>query len=165
MVGRGAFMALDKSKRAKEVFQMICFSLENRNWKYNKKESELMVSFSVVGKDLPMHLKIYVEADREIVTCYTSQDFTVPKEKVPAFCMGICAINNHLIDGSFDFDILRRVVTYRLTASYHDAVLGSELIQYIFDCSTATVDDVNVEMKAFAEGKLDYDKFIQKMLS
>ena len=158
-------MAVDKAKRAKEIFQLICLALDNRNWKYNKNADKLSVSFSVVGKDLPMHLKLFVETEREIVTCYTTQDFTVPEDKVPAFCMGVCAINNHLIDGSFDFDIMRREVNYRLTVSYHDAIVGTEVFEYMFDCSTATVDDVNVQMKSFAEGKMDYDRFIKEMLA
>ena len=158
-------MSVDKSKRAREIFQLLCFSLDNRNWKYNKNAENLSVSFDVLVKDMPMHLKMYVERDREIVACYTTQDFSVPESKVPAFCMGVCAVNNHLVDGSFDFDILRRVVTYRLTASYHDAIVGTELFQYMIDCSAATVDSVSAGMKAFAEGRMDYDKFIQKMMA
>lgn len=157
-------MAMDKQTRAKEVFGLLCLALDQRKWKYNKNTEKLTVSFSVVGNDLPMRMNIYVETKREIVSCYTSQDFTVPEDKVPAFCMGVCAINNHLVDGSFDFDVLRRTVTYRLTVSYHDSVVGTELFDYMIDCSSATVDDVNQDMKAYAEGKLDYDTFIQRML-
>ena len=156
---------MDKKKRATEVFQLLCLALDNRNWKYNKNANDLNVSFNIVGDDLPMRMRIYVETDRELVSCYTGQDFTVPEDKVPAFCMGVCAINNHLVDGSFDFDVLKRTVTYRLTVSYHDAVVGTELFEYMIDCSSATVDDVNQAMKKFAEGTIDYDSFIQKMLN
>ncbi|MBQ8309202.1 MAG: hypothetical protein IJX96_05145 [Clostridia bacterium] len=156
-------MTVDKRRRAQEVFQLLCRTLDNRSWKYTKNENNLSVSLSVVGNDLPMRMNIFVEAERELVSAYTGQDFSVSEEKCVPFCMGVCAINNHLIDGSFDFDVLKRTVIYRLIVSYHDATVGTEIFDYLIDCSTATVDDVNHTMKAYVDGQINYDEYIEKM--
>ena len=76
------------------MYQLLCETLEDRQWKFQKDESELKVSFGVVGDDLPMKVRIYVDADREFIILYCTQELTVPEDKRIPFCLGVCAITN-----------------------------------------------------------------------
>ena len=150
-------------RKAKEQFALLCATLDKRNWKYSKDEENLSVGFGVVGDDLRMPVRIVVKANRELIVSYTSQDWSVPKELRVPFAVGVCAINNHLVDGSFDFDLTNGAIVYRITLSYHDATLGEEAIEYLIDCAASTVDDVNHVMKDFVDGKIDFDEYFKRM--
>ena len=150
-------------KKAQEMYALLCGTLDKRNWKYSKNEEEQIVKFGVVGDDLRMNVCIEVNADREFITSYTTQDWSVPKDLRIPFAVGVCAVNNHLVDGSFDFDLLEGDVTYRLTLSYHDAKISGEAIEYLIDCAAATVDDVNDIMKDFVDGKINFDEYVSRM--
>lgn len=148
---------------AQETYALLCATLEKRNWKFAKSEEELSVGFGVLGDDLHMSVRITVNGDRELVTSYTSQDWSVPKELRIPFAVGVCAVNNHLVDGSFDFDLTNGEVVYRITLSYHDAKLGEEAIEYLIDCAASTVDNVNDIMKDFVDGKIDFNEYLSRM--
>lgn len=158
-------MAYNKEQKAKEIYEMLCDTLTDRQWKFQKEESELKVSFGVVGDDLPMDVRIYVDAEREFVILYCSQELTVPDDKRIPFCVGVCALNDHLVDGSFDFDVTDGTYNYRLVVSYHDAVVGKGLFEYLIDCAASTVDDANDVMQAYTDGKIDFEEFLEKMKS
>ena len=150
-------------QNAKQVFQLLCRTLDERNWKYARNDDQLSVSFGVVGDDLRMPVTIVVDGQRELVISCTGQDWAVPKDLRVPFCVGVCAVNNHLVDGSFDFRLENGEVTYRITLSYHDMELKSSALEYLIDCAASTVDNVNDVMKDFVDGKIDFDEYLQKM--
>ena len=158
-------MAINKEQKAKEIYDLLCETLNDREWNFKKEESELKVSFGVVGDDLPMQVRIYVEAEREFVILYCSQDLVVPDDKRVPFALGVCAVNDHIVDGSFDFDMTDGAYNYRLVVNYHDAVVGKGLFEYLIDCAASTVDGVNEVMHNYVAGKIDLEEFLQKMKS
>ena len=54
-------------KRAKTVFNTICIALDNKDWKYEKNEDDLVITLLVSGDDLPMGIIIAVDADRQLI--------------------------------------------------------------------------------------------------
>ena len=52
-------------------------------------------------------------------------------------------VNNRLVDGSFNFDMADGKVSFRLTASCIESILGKELFQYMLMVSANTIDAYN----------------------
>ena len=44
---------------------------------------------------------------------------------------------------SFDYNIRDGSITFRMTASYRESVIGEGLFNYMIDCAAATVDEFN----------------------
>jgi hypothetical protein len=56
-----------KMERAKKVYATLCEALDDRNWKYENVDDELLVHFTVNGDDLPMQFIIFVDVDRQLL--------------------------------------------------------------------------------------------------
>ena len=56
-----------------------------------------------------------------------------------------------LVDGS---------ITFRMTASFRESVIGEGLFNYMIDCAAATVDQFNDKLYALNEGLIDVSAFL-----
>lgn len=151
-----------KMELAKKVYNTLCDAIQNRNWNFEKDEENLVVHFGVNGEDIPIKLILVVDADRQLIRLLSPLPFKMSEEKRMEGALAICAAVYGMVDGSFDYDITDGSVTFRMTASFRESVIGEGLLNYMIDCACATVDKYNDQFLAINKGMLDVTDFIAK---
>ncbi len=147
---------------AKTVYGDLCAALDKRGWHYQKHDDTLVVTFEVSGEDIPMDFVLAVDADRQLLRVFSKLPFTVPEDKRMELAIATCAATYGLVDGSFDYDIAKGTIVFRMTASFRESRIGDGLFQYLISCSCYTVDDYNDKFLALSKGLIDVDEFLKK---
>ncbi len=148
---------------AKATFETLCQTLENDDWRYKKDEENLTVSCGARGEDLPMELNIEVDAKRMLVVLLSNLPFRVQEDKRLDVAVAVCAVNNILADGSFDYDVTSGHLVFRLTNSFIESKISEEVFKYMLYCACAVVDDYNDTLLALARGYISMGQFLAKM--
>lgn len=154
-------MADEKNlENAKKVYGTLCQALDNREWRYDKDEENLVVYFGVNGDDIPMNFVIIVDANRQIVRLASMLPFKMSEGKRMEGAIATCAATYGLADGSFDYDLSDGSIVFRLTASFRGSELGEPLFQYMISCASAMVDHFNDQFLAIDKGVLSIGDFL-----
>lgn len=148
-------------KQAQEVFATICQTLDSLDWKYDADKEKLWLSTGARGEDLPIDLKIKVDAKRYMVTVFSPIPFAVPEDKRLDMAAAVSVANNILADGNFDYDINNGHIFFRMTNCYRGSKLGNELFVYMVMCACKTVDDFNDRFLMLSKGMITMEKFIE----
>ena len=149
--------------RAKKVYADLCAALDNRNWKYRKREDDLVVTFGVNGDDIPMDFVLAVDADRQLIRLFSRFPFNVEADHRMDLAIATCSANYKLADGSFDYDLTNGQITFRLTASFRESTIGEGLFNYMIDCSCHTVDKYNDKVLRVANGTVSIGDFLASL--
>lgn len=145
---------------AKTVYADLCDSLEKRGWHYQKHEEDLVVTFGVAGEDIPMEFVLAVDAQRQLLSVFSKLPVVVPEDKRMELAIATCVASNGLADGSFDYDIAKGTIVFRLTASFRESKIGDGLFEYLIACSSAIVDAYNDKFLAICKGLIGVNDFI-----
>lgn len=150
----------NKIARAKAVYQELCDALDRRDWHYQKDEEELVVYLGVNGEDIQIDVIIAIDADRQLVRLLSPMPFKMAEDKRMEGAIATCAATYGLLDGSFDYNISDGSIYFRMTASFRESIIGDGLLQYMIDCSCATVDRYNDKFLALNKGIIGIADFI-----
>lgn len=145
---------------AKTVYDDLCAALERRQWKFQKHDDDLVVTFSVAGEDIPMDFVLAVDAQRQLLRVFSKLPFAVPEDKRMDLAIATCVASCGLADGSFDYDIATGNIVFRLTASFRESKIGDGLFEYLIGCSSMTVDAFNDKFFALCKGLISINDFI-----
>ena len=151
----------NKAALAKKVYDALCSAIDNRKWKYERKDEELIVHFAVGGDDLPMSFILIIDADRQLIRLLSPIPFKISENKRMEGAIATCSATYGLADGSFDYDLSDGQIVFRMTASYRESEIGEELFQYMISCACATVDMYNDKFFALDKGIMSIDDFIE----
>ena len=151
---------INNLKQANATFDTIVKTLEQREWKFDADKNKLMIDTGVKGNDLPIPLKLCVDADRQLVILYSYLPVEIPENKRLEIALAISVINHSIVDGSFDYNAFNGNVVFRLTTSFKGSILSPELFDYMIDVSSITVDEYNDKIDDIVKGKLDLKQFI-----
>lgn len=149
-----------KLEQARATFATLCRMLENAQWKFDKDEEKLSVRCGAQGDDLPIELKIEVDAGRMLTMVISQLPLMVQEDKRLDVAIAITAINNALANGSFDYDVLSGRIFFRMTNSFCDSVLGEELFAYMVYASCQIVDEYNDKLLMLAKGMVSIEQFL-----
>ena len=149
-------------QKAKEVFGTLVNMLDNRGWKYEKHEEDLVIKSGVKGDDLPVEFIVLVNPRNEVVQFYSAMPFNVPEDKRLDAALAVCVANYGLVDGSFDYDLSDGEIRFRLTCSYRESTLSEELFEYMIMVSASTVDQYNDKFFMLAKGMMTVQQFIEQ---
>lgn len=147
---------------AKKVYDDLCASLDKREWHYQKHDEDLVVTCGVAGEDIPMQFVLIVDAERQLLRVLSRLPFTVPEDKRMELAIATCAASYGLADGSFDYDIAKGTIDFRLTASFRESKIGDGLFEYLIGCSSFTVDKYNDKFFALCKGLITINDFISQ---
>ena len=145
---------------AKSVYSDLCAALERREWRYQKHEDDLVVTFGVQGEDIPMDFLFVVDAERQLLRVFSKLPFTTPEDKRMEMAIATCVASNGVADGSFDYNIADGTVVFRMTASFRESKIGDGLFEYLIGCSCITVDRYNDKFLALCKGHITVNDFI-----
>lgn len=146
---------------AQNVYKTVCSALDSRNWNYQKLENDLVVSFGINGDDIPMEFIIMADAERQLIRLLSQIPFKMPGDKRMEGAIAVCMANNHLITGSFEYDLADGSIVFRISYPFHSSTVGEEAIHYLIDCACASVDAYNDQFLALSKGLLTIEKFIE----
>lgn len=147
-------------ERAKYIFSTLCQALDKNDWRYKKDEEDLSIECGAQGDDLPIELKIRVDAERQLVLLISFLPFAISEEKRIDVAIAVSTINNVLVDGCFDYDVSSGKLLFRMTNSFMDSMLSEEVFTYLLLCSCKTIDDYNDKLLMLSKGLLSIEQFI-----
>ncbi len=157
-------MGMDKEqlmKMGQNVYETICKMFDDRGFRYERHDEDLVITSTVSGEDIPMDMLFIVRPERQIVQLLSPMPFKIPDEKTVDLALAVAHANDGLIDGSFDFDMAKGRINFRLTASYIESILGKELFEYMLMVSAHTVDEYNDKFMMIAKGMYSLEDFIK----
>ena len=147
-------------KRAQAVFKSLCQMLDEREWHYKKYEDKLAIQCGAQGEDLPMEIKIQVDAKRQLISLLSPMPFAVPEKRRQALAVAVSKANYGMVDGSFDYDYLSGRIVFRLTSSYRESLVGKEMLAYMLMCSCYTIDEYNDKFLMVAKNEMTVDEIL-----
>ena len=150
----------NKKALAASAYRQVCAALDERNWKYDKDDEKMQVFFSVSGDDLPMKMAIIIDENRQLIRLLSPLPFQISEDKRVVCAIAACVASNHMINGSFDFDISTGNLLFRLVNTFQDSLIGTALVQYMVSCACATVDRYNDKFLALSKGMMTLEEFI-----
>lgn len=156
-------MAEVNMNKAKEVYATLVNMLEKRSWSFDRHDNDLVISSGVKGDDLPIEFIMVVNAKQQVVEFLSRLPFEMPESKRVEGAVAVCAANDGLCDGSFDYNLQNGKITFRLTSSYcGETVLGEELFEYMILIASATVDKYNDKLFNLATNAITLAQFIEE---
>lgn len=153
---------MDEKKlvQAKAVFDTLCRSLDNRKWNYKKNEEELTVECGVQSEDLPIEISIKIDVDRRLAMLISHIPLVVKEDKRLDAAIAVSAVNNMLVDGSFDYNIASGHMFFRMTNSFIESTISEEVFFYMIFCSCQTIDEYNDKFLMLAKGMVSVEQFL-----
>lgn len=155
---------LKNIEQAKEAFATLCQALDNKGWRYKKNEEKLILESGFRGDDLAIELTVKVDADRMVVLLVSHLPFVVQEDRRLDMAVAISAINNHLVDGCFDYNLVNGHIFFRMTNSILESKLSEDVFTYLLLCSCKTIDDFNEKLMMLARGMVTLEQFLSNIL-
>ena len=150
-------------EQAKIAFATLCKTLEENDWVYKKDDEKLIIECSARGDDLPMEITVKVDADRMLVLLLSHLPFVIQDDKRIEIAIAVSAINNALVDGSFDYDLMSGHLFFRMTNSFLESQLSEQVFAYMLYCSCHTIDNYNDKLLMLAKGMISVEQFISTL--
>lgn len=147
-------------EQAKITFGTLCQMLDKNGWHYDKDEATLSIKCGIQGEDLPMDINIQVDVDKMIVLLISRIPFVIQEDKRLELAIAVSAINNTLVDGSFDYDIASGRMFFRMTNSFLESRIGEEVFAYMIFCSCQTIDEYNDKFLMLSKGIISIEQFL-----
>lgn len=147
-------------KNATLVYETLKKVFDDREWKYTAHDDDLVVTYGVRGDDIPMDFVFKTDAERQLVALISMIPCVIPEDKRDAFALIVCAVNNKLADGNFDFDYESGHVYFRITSSFRESLISDAFIDYITTAASTIVDVYNDKFLMIATGMLSPEEFL-----
>ena len=145
-------------KNAEQAFATLCEVLDINGWKYEKDVENLTINCGAKGDDLPIPIRIEVEAGKQLVTLMSQLPFTTKEEYRDQMAIAVSVINAYTVDGCLDYNYDSGNIIFRITMSIFDSLLGKEAYVYLISCALSTVDDFNEKIMYVATNKVSIDE-------
>lgn len=152
-----------KSIKANEVFNGICTALDEMNIRYVKKTDDVLgVDFGVPSHDIPIRIVITLDIENEHIMLFSCLPINIPTDKYFEMSVAVNAANCTIVNGSFDFDCNNGSLFFKMTNSYKNSVLGTELYKYMVNVAMETVDSYNDEFLKIARDLITLREFLNQ---
>lgn len=155
-------MADEKLERAQKVYETLCSTLDNHGWHYKKNEERLSINCGAQGEDLPMEITVRVDAKRQLIMLLSRLPFVISEDKRLDMAIATSIANNGMVDGCFDFDVADGHMFFRMTSSFIESEIGSELFTYMLMVSCRTIDEYNDRFLMLGKGMMSVEDFMKK---
>ena len=145
-------------KQAQAVFHALCKFLDSDDWHYERDEEEMMIKCRAQGEDLPIAIRLQVDADRALVSLYSQLPFTIAEDRRREMAVAVAQANNCMVDGCFDYDYSNGSIIFRITTSIRDSLIGETALKYLVYCACGTVDHYNDKFLMAAKSEMTCDE-------
>ena len=149
-------------KKANAVYSTVIKAFKELDWTYDEYKDDLVVVSGVKSEDLPIKFMIHIYAENQVIRLLSTLPFDVTEDKRIDLAIAVNHVNCQIIDGSFDYDIQKGEISFRMTSSYMDSVISTELIKYMISIAAGTIDQYNDKLYFISEGKLSIREFMDE---
>lgn len=154
---------LKNLEQAKVAFATLCQALDKHEWHYKKDDEKMSIECGAQGDDLPMELTVKVDADRMLVILISHMPFVIQEDKRIDVAIAVSAINNALVDGCFDYDVVSGHMFFRMTNSFIESKISEEVFAFMLFCSCKTIDEYNDKILMLAKGLISIEQFLSTL--
>ena len=148
-----------KKYKAQQAFETLCASLDKDDWKYGKKEEDYIVYYNETGDDLTMQCLIAIDESRQVVRFLSTLPMVFSEDKLVEGAVACCIVNSTIAYGSFDLSIPEGKLTYRMTYSIKDSIMGQDFYRQMRCLATTVLDKYNDKFVALSEGRMKATDF------
>ena len=151
---------------AKKIYQLILEAMEKKGLNHHRADEELSVCFSLEldNSILPMHFRLRVDEERELIRLIAPLGFHFSENKRTEGALATCYVNNMLSYGCFDYDISDGEVCFRIANPYTDCDIHVDLIVDMIMSSAATLHRYTESFFAISKNKMDIEEFLDGKL-
>lgn len=149
-----------KYKYAKSVFDMLCETLNEHSFYYEKDINNFTVSFSAKGESEKFDAVVNIDADRALICLKSLLPVSFAKNRVEG-AIAVCHASSRLVHGSFSYDYNSDKVSWRLTSSYLSSVISKDLLYYVVGVSCSTIDGYLGQFLKLADGQMTIGDFLK----
>jgi hypothetical protein len=109
-----------------------------------------------------MELYISIDSGRDLITLYSKMPFVVAEDKRTDLALAVCKVNDSLANGSFDYNLFKGRIVFRMNSSYRESLIGKGLCKYMLYVSCQTIDEYNDKFFMISKGLLKIEDFLKE---
>lgn len=151
----------NKLELAKRTFATLCEALDSQNWKYRRDDEKMTVEYTVQSEDVPMAFTFTCDAEHQLIRLVSPLPLEIAETARLDVSVAVSLINDKIVNGTFDYDIVRGRVQFRICNSFCDSVLSPQVFLYLLGVSIETVDAFNEKLVPVAAGVMSVERFIE----
>ena len=110
-----------------------------------------------------MKLTFKIVPDMQLIVLLSLLPFNIPKNKRTEMAIAVSAVNNKIINGAFDYNIITGNLFFKITNSFIDSTIDEEVLDYLFVCSVSTIDDYNDKFFMLTNGMMSFEQFMSSL--
>ncbi len=148
---------------AQQTYKTICGCLDSIEYRYSSDSEDLVVYCDVQGDDLPVGLSLRADPERGLVMLLSRMPFTISEDKRLDAAIAVSAINDRLVAGCFDYDLMSGELYFRMTNSFIDCRLSENVIGYMLYLGCQVVDTYNDQFLMLSKGLMSLEQFLDKV--
>lgn len=145
---------------AQTEYRLLCDLLDSYNWHYDKDDANLTLRVNLRGDDLPIPIRIIIDADRQLAILHSGMVFEVPEDMRNNMAVAVSCANHDLADGIFDYDVESGNIVFRIAASFMESLIGKEVFDYMVAAACHIVDDYNDKFAAIVVQKMSIEDIL-----
>ena len=153
----------DQKKQAETMYETLRKMLAERDFDFDKDDNNFEVVCQAVGDDLPMTVRIGVDAKRMLISLISQMPFYVKESRRNEMAVAVCRANCGIPDGGFDFDVSDGSIMFRMTSSYRQSLISKDLFEYMLFASFNTIDRYNDVFFRVATTDMTIDEIVKSV--
>lgn len=148
----------DLMKKGRDIYELVCRTLEAQQIEIEKREEELGAVFGVTSENVSMGMIFFVDTKRQLLRVWAALPFAVRKDRRAELAMAICQVNQGVPHGKFVLELDEEdSVGFKLCESYRGGRLGEDAILLMLACAVAMAELYQDKLKGIAEGTLSVE--------
>lgn len=153
----------DTIKQAKEIYEMWCNLLDEKDWPYEEDIKHLTLTCTVKGDDLPIPVAIIVATHPTITAIYSHLPFSISENRREAISMATCMANKKIYTGCFSIKHDSNILVYRLSHDYNINPINKEILNDMLMTSCCMVDMFNDKFFIINKKKISINEMFDLM--
>ena len=128
---------------------------------YGKNDEELKFRYIINGDDIPMTFILSIIPSAGIITLISPFSFNIKDKNIINTAIAVAAVNNNILNGSFDLDMSNGSLYFRLSTCFSDDLIDREILSYLVGVASSTVDRYNDRLLALDRNVISLEDFLQ----
>ncbi|MDE6373219.1 MAG: hypothetical protein K2L72_01840 [Clostridia bacterium] len=150
-----------KKKLAQKAYRTLLLAFEKNGWACTRYDDNLAVKLGVKGNSADLVFSIVIDADRQLVRLISRLPVTFTGSKIMIGAIAVGVANHSLSDGSFDLNVLKGEVYFKITTSFYSCEVTPSSIKYLINCATYSINKFSDEFAALNGGTGRLTDFVQ----
>lgn len=145
-------------EKAKNVYDVVCATLDEMGFRYEKVPEHLAIEFSYRGRDMHHDFEIIINAEQDAIMMMDYLPLRINPQKAAEVAMAVCYANKKTLAGRFLYG-MEEYMIYALTHIYLDSVISKSTVERMILSVTTTVEEYDDKFSKLNNGYLKVDDF------